>query len=93
MPDRLAGIVGQQILLGDVGDVLGIRIFRQKMIERLVLVRPNLLGDRQPPFLGVVEFRIDVENHATEREYPVADNLPDLEFGGARFNHVWSNRP
>ena len=66
MPDRFAGIVGQKILLGDVGDVFGVRVFREQMIERLILVRPNLLGDRQPPFLGIVEFRIDVENHATE---------------------------
>ena len=66
MPDRLAGIVRQQVLFGDIGDVFGLRIFREQVIERLVLVRPNLLGDRQPPFLGIVEFRIDIENHAPE---------------------------
>ena len=46
-----------------------------------------------PPFLGVVEFRIDIENHAPERKYPVTDDLPDLKFGGPRFYHISSNRP
>src|SRR6266540_338893 len=66
MPDRLVGIVRQQVLFGDIGDVFGLRIFREQVIERLVLVRPNFLGDRQPPFLGIVEFRIAL----TDREHP-----------------------
>jgi hypothetical protein len=63
------------------------------MIERLILVRPDILGDRQPPFLGIVEFRIDIEDHAPERKDPVADDLSDLKFGGSRFYHISSNRP
>ena len=63
------------------------------MIERLILVRPDVLGDRQPPFLGIVEFRIDIEDHAPERKDPVTDDLSDLEFGGPRFNDMSSNRP
>src|SRR2546430_13620389 len=31
MADRLAGIVRQQILLGDIGDVFGLRIFREQI--------------------------------------------------------------
>ena len=93
MPDRLAGIVGQQILLRDIGDVFGFGILGEQMIERLILVRPDFFRDRQPPFLGIVEYRIDVENHAPERKDPVADDLADLEFGGTRFDHILSNRP
>ena len=93
MPDRLAEFVGQQILLGNVGDVFGFRILGEQMIERLILVRPDILRDRQPPFLGIVEFRIDIENHAPERKNPVADDLSDLKLGGTRFYHVSSNRP
>src|SRR4030088_76847 len=63
------------------------------MIERLILVRPDILGDRQPPFFGIVEFRIDIEDHAPERKDPVTDDLSDLKFGGPRFYHVSSNRP
>ena len=87
MPDRLAGIVRNQVLLGDIGDVFGLSVLRQQMVEGLILVRANLFGDRQPPFLGVVELRIDVKDHATEREHPVPDDLTDLKFGGSRFDH------
>jgi len=93
MPDRLAGIVGQEVLLRDIGHVFGFRILRQQVVERLVLVRPDVLGDRKPPFLGVVEFRIDIEDHAPERKNPVANDLSDLKFGGPRFCHKSSNRP
>jgi hypothetical protein len=93
VPDRFAGIVRQEILLGDVGDVFGFRILGEQMIERLILVGPVLLGDRQPPFLGIVEDRIDIEDHAPERKDPVTDDLSDLKFGGPRFYHISSNRP
>src|SRR6202171_999921 len=93
MPDRLARIVRQQVLLRHLGDVFRFRILGEQMIERLILVRPILLGDRQPPFLGIVEFRIDIEDHAPERKDPVTDDLSDLKFGGPRFYHISSNRP
>src|SRR5665213_100739 len=92
-PDRRARIVGQQVLLGNIGDIFRFRVLGEQMIKRLVLVRTDVLGDRQPPFLGIVKFRIDVENHAPERKHPVADDLPDLKLGGTRFYHVSSNRP
>jgi hypothetical protein len=60
------------------------------VIERLVLVRTHVFGDRKPPLFGVVELRINVENHAAEREDPMADNLTDLKFGGSRFDHALS---
>src|ERR1700674_2937788 len=63
------------------------------MIERLILVRPDLLGDRQPPFLGVVEDRIDIEDHAPERKDPVTDDLSDLKLCGPRFYYSSSNIP
>jgi hypothetical protein len=56
-------------------------------------VGPDLFGDRQPPFFGIVEFGIDIENHAPERKNPVTDDLSDLKFGGPRFDHISSNRP
>ena len=68
MPHRLTRGIEQQILLRHIGDVFRLRVFREQVIEGLVLARPDFLGDRQPPFLGVVEFRVDVENHAAERE-------------------------
>src|SRR5436190_7464342 len=43
VPDRLAGLVRQQVLFGNVGDVFGFRILGEQMIERLILVRANVL--------------------------------------------------
>ena len=43
MQDRLTGIVGQKVLLGDIGDVFQFRILNEQMIERLILVRPHFL--------------------------------------------------
>src|SRR5262245_41435555 len=42
---RLAGLVGQQVLLRDVGDIGGAVVLGQQVIERLVLVGPDLFRD------------------------------------------------
>lgn len=80
MAHRIAGCVGQQVLLRDVGDVFGFRVFREQVIERLVLARPDFLRDREPPFLGIGEHRIDVVDHAAKRVAAVLDHLADPEF-------------
>ena len=46
MPDRLAAVVRQQVLLGDIGDVFGLVVLGEQMIERLILVRPDFGGNR-----------------------------------------------
>ena len=84
---RLARLVGQQVLLGDVGDVLGVGVLREQVIVGLVLVRADILRDRQPPLLGVVELRIDVEDHAAERVEPVAHHLSDRKFRLSHRSH------
>ena len=45
------------------------------MVEGLVLAGAHVFGDRLPPFLGVVEHRVDVEHDAAERIKPVPDDL------------------
>ena len=70
---------GKQVLLRDVGDVLRLRVLGEQMVVGLLLVRPDLLGDRQPPLLGVVELGIDVEDDAAERIEAVAHDLPHRE--------------
>ena len=50
------------------------------MIERLILARPDLFGDRLPPFLGIREDRIHVVDDAPERIFPVLDDLTYGEF-------------
>src|SRR5262245_17015327 len=49
------------------------------MIERLVLARTDLRRDCLPPLLGVVELRIDIEDHAPERIDAVLHHLAHLK--------------
>src|ERR1700691_3704522 len=87
MQHRLAAIIGQKILLGDVGDVFGLIVLSEQMVEGLVLVRTDLRRDRLVPFLGVVEDGIDVEDNAAERKQAVPDYLADLKFGAPKVIH------
>ena len=80
MPNRLAGFVRHQILLGNIGDVLAVRVLGIEVIERLFLGGAHLGGDRTPPFLGVGEDRVDVEDHTAEWVEPVFDDLSNPEF-------------
>ena len=80
MVDRFVAVVGQQVLLGDVGDVGAVLALGEQMIERLLLERADVLVDRQPPLLGFAELRVDVEDDSPERKGPVADHLADAEF-------------
>ena len=61
--NRLVRFVEFQILLADIGDVLTVRIFGEKMVEGLVARRAHVLGNGGIPFLAVVEDGIDVEDH------------------------------
>jgi hypothetical protein len=79
MPQGLLRLVGQQVLLRDVGDVLAFRVLGEEMVEGLVLPRADFLGDRQPPLLGIGEYRVDVENDPAEWEDPVPDHVSDAE--------------
>src|SRR5882762_9741515 len=45
MPQRLARGIGQEVLLGDISNVFALRVLREQMIERLVLVRAHLGRD------------------------------------------------
>ena len=53
MANWIAGGIGHEVLLRDIGDIFGFRVFGEEMIERLILARPGLLGDRLPPCLGI----------------------------------------
>ena len=81
---RLAGVVGQQVLLGDVGDILGFGVFREEMVEGLVFRRAHVGGNLAPPFFRVGEHWVDVENDASKRINAVLDHLANAEFGNAR---------
>jgi hypothetical protein len=76
---RFARRIFQQVLLRYIGDVFGLVVLGEQMVEGLVLARPDFLRNGLIPFLRVREFGIDVENDAAEREQPVAHHLPDPE--------------
>src|SRR3569833_4152999 len=48
MAERRAGGVCEQVLLGHIGDVLGLVVLGEQVVERLVLGRADLGGVRLP---------------------------------------------
>ena len=89
VPHRLAGLVGQEVLLGYIGDIAVLFVFRQKMVKRLVLAWPHFLGNGLPPFLGIVEGWIDIKDHAAKGEDPVLYDLTNREFGESRAHTIY----
>lgn len=75
MVDRTSFAIGQQVLLADIGDIAGIAIFSEQVIEWLLAVRAHLFRDRFVPFLTIGEDRIDVENHAAKIENFVTNDI------------------
>ena len=76
-------VIGQQILLGHIGDIGRLGVFGQQVIEGLFPVRPQLGRDGLQPFIGIGENRVDIEDHAPERVDTVLDDVADVEAGGA----------
>jgi hypothetical protein len=86
MVDRLVAVVGNEVLLADVGDVAALRILGEEVVEGLVLGRPESLGDGLIPFLAIGEERVDVEDHSTEIEQTVAHDLAEGETGAGHLD-------
>ena len=89
VPHRLTRLVGQEVLFGHIGDIAVLVVFGQEVVERLVLAWPHFLGNGLPPFLGIVEGRIDIENHAAKGEDPVLYDLTNREFGESRAHAIY----
>jgi len=73
-------LVRDEVLLGDVGDVGRVIRFGEDVIIGLVLVGSDLGGNRQPPLLGVIEERIDIEDHAPKGAEAMYHDVSDSEF-------------
>src|SRR5208337_1809665 len=84
MADRLGELIGQQVLLRNIGDVLSVLVLGIKTVERLVFRGPDLGRNGQPPLLRVGEDGVNVENDAPERIDPALDDLSNAEFSKAR---------
>ena len=79
MRDRPGQRIAHQVLLADVGDVIALVAFGEQVVERLVAIGPDVLGDRLIPVLAIREDRIDVEDHAAKVERLVSDHVADGE--------------
>ena len=80
MTTGLAAFVDYEVLLGNVRLVGCFVVFREEMVERLILARSFIRRDRLIPLLGVVERWVNVEDHAAKREETMSHNLTDCEF-------------
>ena len=89
MIDRVAFIVGDEVLLADVGDVARLGIFGEEMVKRLVLGRPHVIGDRRIPFVAVGELGVDVEDYPPEIEQAMANDIADSVTGGGERGDEW----
>ena len=84
--DRLAAIIGDKVLLRDIGDVIGLIVFGQQMVKRLFFRRSRLFGDGGVPFISVGKLRVDIENDTPKRVFTMANHLTETEFCRA-FQH------
>src|SRR5215467_2145672 len=88
MPERLTGIVRQQILFGHIGNIFGFGVLGEQMVKGLILVWAHLRRNRLIPLLRVAEERIDIEHHAAKRIDAMPHDLADCVFGIADPVHV-----
>jgi hypothetical protein len=82
----IAGCIGHEILLRNVGDIFGFGVFGEEVVKGLVLVRPDVLWNRLPPFFGIRENRIHVIDDPPERIFPVPHNLAYSKLRDTRFH-------
>ena len=80
MVHGFAGIVGDQVLFRDIGHVVALIVFGQKMVERLFFYRAAVFGNGGIPFLCVVELRVNIEHDTTKRMLLVAYDLSEVIF-------------
>ena len=92
MAQGLAAVVQQKVLFRHVGDVFRLVILGKQVIVRLILARTNVFRNCLPPFLGVREFRVDVEHEAPKRIEAVLYDIADLESGGSHFSILARHR-
>lgn len=71
----LTGIIGDKVLLRDVGNVIALVVLREEMIKRLILGWPAFLRNGLIPFLRIRKHRVDIENDAAKWMLPMTDDL------------------
>lgn len=81
-----AGIIRNQILLGHIGDIIALIVFSEQVVIGLFADRAAVFGDGLIPLFRVGKLRINVKNHAAERVFFMAYDLPQAIFC-ARSDH------
>ena len=93
MANRPVFTVKDQILLANIGGVVAVGVFGQQVIKGLVFVRPQLGRDLFVPFLGIVELRIDIDNHAAKWVHAMTNDRTNTEFRQIIIHHDSKTRP
>jgi len=82
---RLTGLIQHEILLRHIGHIGGLIILGQEVIIGLVLGWPNLLGNREPPFVRIIERGINIKDDSAKWMNPVAYDFSDSK---ASLSHI-----
>lgn len=88
MIDWFAAVIGFEVPLRDIGDVVMIAIVGKQMVERLLFIRAVLLWDREIPFFAVGESGIDIKDHSAKAVPAVPDDLSESIFGLSRLGRL-----
>ena len=83
MRNGFSAVIDQEVLLRHVRFVRGRRVFRQQVVEGLILGGADILRDGLPPFLRIVEYWVHVKDDPPKRIDTVFDDLTDLELGSS----------
>ena len=81
MPDRLATVIRQQILLADISDIAAVITFREKMIKGLVFGGLQIFRNGFIPFFAIREHRIDIIDHTAKIKNAMAHDVANGETG------------
>lgn len=79
MLHRTSSAIADQVLLTDIGNVAGILILSEQMIERLITVRPDFLRDGFVPFFAVGKDGVDIEYNSAKIEQAVTHHLTNAK--------------
>ena len=77
VPTGLTRLIRHEILLRYIRHIGGLIVLGQEVIIGLVFGRPNLFGNREPPFFRIVERGVDIKNDSAKRMNPVAYDFSD----------------
>ena len=84
--NRLARIIGHEVLFRHIGDVVGLIVFGQQVVERLFLARARLFRNGIVTFLSISKLRNYIKNDPSEGVLSVLYHLAQMVFC-AGFEH------